>query len=162
VIFKATPQEVVDRMLVLARLKPSDVLYDLGCGDGRIVITAAKRYGVKAVGVEIDPKRVAESRENARKAGVDHLVTIIEQDLFKTDLTSASVVTLYLLPTLNVRLMPQLSRMKPGSRVLSHSFAMKGAKPSAIERVHTPDGAVRTVFLWVVPWKSDGSPPSHG
>jgi ribosomal protein L11 methylase PrmA len=156
VVYVPTPQEVVDRMLELAELKKGEVLYDLGCGDGRIVITAAKRYGVKAVGFDIDPKRVAESRQNVQKAGVGELVTIKQQDIFTTDLTGADVVTLYLLPTLNVRLMPQLAKLKPGSRILSHAFNMKGARPKKLERVHCGDGATRNLFLWLVPWDKDG------
>jgi hypothetical protein len=155
VVYLATPQEVVDAMLELAELKPGDVLYDLGCGDGRIVVTAAKRYGVKAVGLEVDPKRVRESQGNVRKGGVEDRVTIRQQDIFEADLSPASVVTMYLLPTLNVRLMPQLARLKPGSRVISHSFAMRGARPSKVVKVKTAGGAVRTLFLWIVPWEKE-------
>src|ERR1700760_2752218 len=107
-------------MLELAEVKAGDVLYDLGCGDGRIVVTAAKRYGIKATGFDVDPERLQESRENVRANRVGDLVTIKNQDIFKTDLTGASVITLYLLPDLNVRLMPQLSKLKPGSRIVSH------------------------------------------
>ncbi len=155
VVFVPTPQEVVDAMLDMAGLKKGDVLYDLGCGDGRIVVTAAKRYGVKAVGIDIDPARIAESLENVRKNGVGHLVTIRQADVFKTDLRGANVVTLYLLPTLNVRLLPQLSQLKPGSRVVSHSFAIKGVKPNRIVKVNTRDRGVRTVFLWVLPFENE-------
>lgn len=157
VIFVPTPQEVVDRMLEVAEVKKGDVLYDLGCGDGRIVVTAAKRYGVKAVGFDVDPQRIKEARENVRKNGVGDLVTIKQQDIFKTDLSGASVVTMYLLPTLNVRLMPQLAVLKPGSRIVSHAFDMSGAKPKKIEKVKSPDGAVRNVFLWTVPWEKESS-----
>src|SRR5438445_5763984 len=108
VIYVPTPQAVVDKMLQMAEVKKGDVVYDLGCGDGRIVVTAAKKYGCKAVGFDIDPDRVKEARENVRKAGVGDLVTIKQEDIFKQDLSKASVVTLYLLPELNVRLIPQL------------------------------------------------------
>src|SRR5262249_34488611 len=135
VIFVPTPQEVVDRMLELAQVKKGDVLYDLGCGDGRIVVTAAKRYCVKDIGFHADPQHLKESRDNVRKNGVGDLVTIKNQDIFQTDLTEASVVTLYLLPNLNVRLMPQLAKLKPGSRIVSHAFDMRGAKPKKVERV---------------------------
>lgn len=159
VIFVPTPQEVVDRMLELADLKKGDVLYDLGCGDGRIVVTAAKRYGVKAVGFDVDPKRIAESRENVRKNGVEDLVTIRQQDIFQTDLSPANVVTLYLLPSLNVKLMPQLRKLQPGSRIVSHAFDMRGAKPAKVETVECSDGGRRTVYFWTVPWESEGSEP---
>lgn len=121
-----TPENVVDKMLAVAALKKDDVLYDLGCGDGRIVVTAAKRLGVKAKGFDVDPVRVAESRANVKKAGVEHLVTIEQKDIFEVDLSPASVVTLYLLPELNVRLVPQLEKLKPGSRIVSHDFDMAG------------------------------------
>ena len=160
VIFVPTPQEVVDRMLELAEVKPGDVLYDLGCGDGRIVVTAAKKYGVKAIGFDVDPQRIRESRANVRKNRVDNLVTIKQQDIFATDLREASVVTLYLLPTLNVRLKPQLAKLKPGSRIVSHSFDMRGAKPKIKERVRTPDGRERDVYLWVVPWEEEAAAKS--
>ena len=124
-----TPQPIVDKMLELARLKKTDLLYDLGCGDGRIVVTAAKKYGVKAVGYDIDPKRVAEARDNAKKSGVEDLVTIELKDIFTLDLSRANVVTLYLLPELNVKLIPQLDKLAPGSRVISHDFDMEGVTP---------------------------------
>jgi hypothetical protein len=155
VLYLGTPPEVVDAMLDLAVLTPGDVLYDLGCGDGRIVVAAAKRFGVKAVGLEIDPKRVRESLENVRRNDLTDLVTITRQDIFEADLTTATVVTMYLLPTVNVRLMPQLSRLGPGSRVISHSFTMKGAKPVRSVKVKTARGGVRTVYLWVVPWEKE-------
>jgi endoglucanase len=135
VIFVPTPQAVVDKMLEMAEVKKGDVLYDLGCGDGRIVVTAAKRYGVKAVGFDIDPKRIRESLLNVKSNKVEHLVTIKQEDIFTLDLREASVVTLYLLPTLNVKLMPQLARLKPGSRIVSHDFDMRGAKPMQIHRM---------------------------
>ena len=164
VIYVPTPQAVVDKMLELAEVKAGDVVYDLGCGDGRIVVTAAKKYGVKAVGFDIDPQRVKEARENVRANGVEHLVRIEETDIFTLDLREASVVTLYLLPTLNVRLMPQLARMKPGSRIVSHNFDMRGAKPLLVHPVNVEPGesatssdedADHTVYKWVVPWVSE-------
>src|SRR6187399_1520097 len=122
VIYVPTPEPVVDRMLELAAVDEDDIVYDLGCGDGRIVITAAQRYGVKAWGFDIDPVRVAEARANAKAAGVEDLVTIEQKDIFTLDLSPASVVTLYLLPELNVRLIPQLAQLEPGSRIVSHDF----------------------------------------
>jgi SAM-dependent methyltransferase len=157
VIYVPTPQEVVDRMLQLAEIKPDDVLYDLGCGDGRIVVTAAKRHGVKAVGLDIDPRRVRESRENARAGGVADRVTIRQEDLFLADLSPATVVTLYLLPNLNARLLPRLARLRPGSRVVSHSFALPGVVPKRVEKVALVKGGYRTVYLYGVPFERDTS-----
>ena len=124
-----TPQVVVDKMLEVLELHDGDVLYDLGCGDGRIVVTAAQRYGVKAFGWDIDPRRVREARANVKKAGVEGLATIEIGDVFKLDLSPATAVTLYLLPQLNVRLIPQLQRLRRGSRIVSHDFDMEGLVP---------------------------------
>jgi SAM-dependent methyltransferase len=165
VIYVPTPQEVVDRMLELAEVGEGDVLYDLGCGDGRIVVTAAKRYGVRAVGFDIDPKRVAEARENVRKNGVGHLVTIQQQDIFTADFRDATVVTLFLLPNLNLRLRPKLAALRPGTRIVSHAFPMRGAKPKRVEKVRVPGGREKMVYLWVVPWETEGRrtvPPRPG
>lgn len=168
VVYVPTPQAVVDKMLELAEVKPGDVVYDLGCGDGRIVVTAAKKYGVRAIGYDIDPQRVKEARENVRQAGVEHLVRIEEADVFTLDLTGASVITLYLLPALNVRLMPQLAKMKPGSRIVSHNFDMRGAKPLLVQHVQVTAGESsdafydedmdHTVYKWVVPWEPEPQP----
>ena len=165
VVYVPTPQAVVDKMLEMAEVKTGDVVYDLGCGDGRIVVTAAKRYGVRAVGFDIDPQRVKEARENARANGVEHLVRIEETDIFTLDLREASVITLYLLPALNVRLMSQLARMKPGSRIVSHNYDMQGAKPLQVQLVELnpadtadigfDEDLVHTVYKWVVPWVPD-------
>jgi ribosomal protein L11 methylase PrmA len=160
VIYVPTPQEVVDRMLELAEVGEGDVLYDLGCGDGRIVVTAAKRYGVKAVGFDIDPRRVAEARENVRKNGVGHLVTIKQQDIFTADFRDATVVTLFLLPNLNLRLRPKLAALRPGSRIVSHAFPMRGAKPRRVEKVRIPGGREKLVYMWVVPWETEGRRPA--
>ena len=147
VIFVPTPYEVVDEMLRLARVRKGDVLYDLGSGDGRIPVTAAKRFGVRAVGVDIDPQRIKEANENARKNGVAKLVTFRQEDLFKTDFKEASVVTLYLLPDLNVRLRPRLlAELKPGTRIVSHQFDMGSWKP---EKKVELNG--RVIYLWTVP-----------
>jgi SAM-dependent methyltransferase len=147
VIYVPTPQPVVEAMLEIADLNEGDVLYDLGSGDGRIPITAAQTYGIRAVGIDIDPRRVAEARRNARNAGVEHLVTFHEADLFESDISDASVVTLYLLSTLNLRLRPKLlSELEPGSRVVSHNFGMSDWQP---ERVRKLEGS--TVYLWTVP-----------
>ena len=127
VIYVPTPYEVVDEMLKLANVKKGDVLYDLGSGDGRIVITAAQKHGARGVGVDIDPERIREARENARKAGVADRVEFRQGDLFKADISQATVVTLYLLPSLNLKLMPKLMKeLKPGTRIVSHQFWIPG------------------------------------
>ena len=158
-----TPQTVVDKLLDVAKIKKDDVLYDLGCSDGRIVIDAAKRFGIKAVGFDIDPKRVAESLENVKRNHVEHLVTIEHKDIFTVDLSPASVVTLYLLPELNVRLIPQLEKLKPGSRIVSHDFDMEGVDPeftwTVIARDHrTPKNREHYVYLWKTPLKKNAVP----
>ncbi|HMC60885.1 MAG TPA: class I SAM-dependent methyltransferase [Candidatus Solibacter sp.] len=140
---------VVDGMLRLARVTKSDIVYDLGCGDGRIVIAAAKDYGARGVGIDINPELIQEARENARKARVEALVKFEENDLFDADIHNATVVTLYLLPTVNLRLRPKLLReLKPGTRVVSHSWGMDDWKPAKEETV---DG--RTIYLWIIPEK---------
>jgi tRNA G37 N-methylase Trm5 len=151
VIFVPTPEEVVDKMLEVARVKKTDVVYDLGCGDGRIVVTAAKKYGCRAVGFDIDPRRVAESLANVKANKVEDLVEIRQQDIFQLDLSKADVVTLYLLPSLNVRLIPQLEKMKKGSRIVSHVFDMSGVKPDEMITVKCKDGTTHAVYLWTVP-----------
>ncbi len=146
--FVPTPQEVVDKMIELAGVKKGDLVYDLGSGDGRIVVTAAKK-GAKAVGFEIDGDLVKQSRDNIRKAGVQEQAEIRQQDILTVDLSSASVVTMYLLPDVNLQLRPNLlSQLKPGSRVVSHAFDMGDWKPDRTERV---DG--RTLYLWTIPAK---------
>jgi tRNA G37 N-methylase Trm5 len=155
VIFVPTPQEVVEKMLEVAGVKKDDVVYDLGCGDGRIVVTAAKKYGCKAVGFDIDPQRVKESLENVKKNNVEKLVEIKQADIFTLDLSGASVITLYLLPDLNVKLIPQLEKLKPGSRIVSHSFDMRGVKPDKIVQVKTKDAGERTIYLWTTPLKKE-------
>jgi len=154
VIFVPTPQDVVDKMLELAEVKKDDLLYDLGCGDGRIVVTAAKRFGCKAVGYDIDPERVEESLENVEKNEVGHLVRIEQKDIFTLDLSKANVITLYLLPSLNVKLIPQLEKLKPGSRIVSHDFRMKGVKPDKVVKLTSnEDDREHKVFLWTTPLK---------
>jgi SAM-dependent methyltransferase len=144
-----TPQEVVDRMLELAQVRAGDVVYDLGSGDGRIVITAAARYGVKAVGFEISPNLVKISRDNIKEARLEHLAEIREADIRTVDLSSASVVTLYLHPTANLRLRSVIERqLQPGSRVVSHQFTMGTWKPDRIEQITDSSGISRTLYLW--------------
>lgn len=151
VVYVPTPQPVVDRMLQMAQVKKSDVVYDLGCGDGRIVVTAAKRYGVRAYGFDIDPKRIEEANANVKAAKVEHLVTIEQKDIFTLDLSPASVVTLYLLPKLNVRLIPQLEKLKPGSRIVSHDFNMEGVKPLQHVTMRPNGESEHSIYLWKTP-----------
>lgn len=147
VVFVPTPQPVVDAMLKLAEVRRGDLVYDLGSGDGRIPITAAKVYGVRAVGIDIDPERVAEANANAKAAGVADRVAFRRADLFRTDLREADVVTLYLLQSLNEKLRPKLLKeLKPGARIVSHAFSMGDWKPEVTQEV---DGS--TIYLWRVP-----------
>jgi len=144
-----TPQEVVDRMLELAQITRNDVVYDLGSGDGRIVITAAAKYGAKAVGVEIDPGLVKRSRVNIKEAGLEHLVEIREEDIRNVDLSTASVLTLYLYPGANLRLRSMIQdQLKPGARVVSHQFTMGTWKPERVEQLTDSTGILRTLYLW--------------
>jgi len=161
VIYVPTPQDVVDKMLELAKVQKSDLLYDLGCGDGRIVVTAAKKYGCHAVGYDIDPQRIKESLENVKKSQAENLVKIEQKDIFTLDLSAANVITLYLLPRLNVRLIPQLQKLKPGSRIVSHDFRMKGIEPDTVVKFTSKDGGGdHQIFLWTTPLKK--SKPAVG
>jgi precorrin-6B methylase 2 len=147
VIFVPTPQEVVDAMLKLAKVSAGDVVYDLGSGDGRIPITAARTYGSRGVGIDIDPQRIREANENAKTAGVTDKVKFLNQDLFTTPIAEATVVTMYLLPTLNVKVLPKLNaELKPGTRVVSHAFDIEGYPPQQTINVNG-----RTVYMWTVP-----------
>jgi ribosomal protein L11 methylase PrmA len=144
-----TREAVVEGMLKLGGVKQGDVLYDLGCGDGRIVITAAQKFGARGTGIDIDPERIREANENAKKAGVTDKVKFIEQDLFEANIADATVVTLYLLPSVNLKLRPKLLKdLKPGTRIVSHSFDMGDWKP---EKEIEVDGA--RVYFWTVPKK---------
>jgi SAM-dependent methyltransferase len=149
VIFVPTPNEVVDKMLEMAKVTAKDVVYDLGCGDGRIVITAAQKFGARAVGIDIDPKRIQEANANAKAAKVTDKVKFVEADLFESDIGEATVVSLYLLTRLNEKLKPKLLKdLKPGTRVVSHAFDMGDWKPEATAQV-----ASSTVYLWRIPGK---------
>jgi precorrin-6B methylase 2 len=151
--YEPTPIPVVEEMLKLAEVKKEDVVYDLGCGDGRIVVTAAKNYGVKAVGVDLDPERVQESEQNVRLNGVEHLVTIKHQNIFDTDVSEASVVMLYLYPSVNLALKPVLlKQLKPGSRVVSHAFDMGDWEPER-KVIVEHEGAPYVIYLWRIPEK---------
>ena len=149
VIFVPTPNQVVDLMLTMAGVSSQDIVYDLGSGDGRIPITAAQRYGARGVGIDINPVRIEEARANARDARVEDKVRFVEGDLFEANISEATVVTLYLLNTLNVKLRPKLLKdLKPGTRVVSHAFHMGDWKPEKTDGVQGSE-----VFLWRVPGK---------
>jgi SAM-dependent methyltransferase len=147
VAFVPTPEDVVAGMLRLANVKRDDVVYDLGSGDGRIVIAAAKGYGARGVGIDIDPERVEEAYRNARAARVADRVRFLNQDLFESDISEATVVTLYLLPRLNLRLRPKLlAELKPGTRVVSHGFDMGDWRPERTAKIGST-----TIYLWTIP-----------
>lgn len=147
VVYVPTPMPVVEEMLRLANVQADDVVYDLGSGDGRIVVTAAKQYGTQGVGIDIDPQRIQEANANAEAAGVTDRVEFRQEDLFQTDFSEATVVTLYLLPELNQRLRPKLlSELQPGTRIVSHAFDMGEWEPEQVVEV-----AGQTVYYWVVP-----------
>src|SRR5262245_32538472 len=139
IIYVPTPQKVVDKMLEVASVTKDDVVYDLGCGDGRIVVSAAKKLGARGLGFDLDPQRVKEANESVKGANVDSLVSIKQENVFSVDLSAATVVTLYLLPEINVKLIPQLEKMRPGSRIVSHDFDMSGAIPDGHWTVTAPE-----------------------
>lgn len=144
-----TPQDVVERMLELASVGRDDVVYDLGSGDGRLVITAAKKYGARGVGVDIDPERISEAKANAEKAGVQSLVEFRQQDALTVDVSPATVVTLYLLSSSNMKLRPILTKqLRPGARIVSHQFSMGDWQPAKNETFTDSNGATRTLYLW--------------
>lgn len=145
-----THEQVVAEMLKVARVKKSDVLYDLGSGDGRIVITAAQKFGTRGTGIELLPSLVREARENAQKAGVSELAKFVEGDIFEANISDATVVTLYLLPAVNMRLRPKLLELKPGTRIVSHNYDLGDWKPEKTIKINLADGE-HTVFFWVVP-----------
>jgi SAM-dependent methyltransferase len=149
--FVPTPMDVVDRMLTLAKVGPKDVVYDLGCGDGRIVIAAAQKFGARGVGVEIDPRLFAQAEANAKAAGVDDRVTFLLQDALTVDVSDATVVTLYLLSASNVKLRPLLTKqLRRGARIVSHSFAIGDWEPEVVDSFTDAAGTARTLYLWNV------------
>lgn len=160
--FITTPGDVVERMLELAGTKADDLVADLGSGDGRIVIAAARKYGARGLGIELDQKLVDVSRENARKAGVADRVAFVQGDVLEADFSKASVVTVYLLPNLISQLEPRLLALKPGTRIVSHSFHMPSWRPDRtvtlqVTQPHPGQGDVSTLFLWIVPADVRGS-----
>jgi len=149
--FVPTPMNVVEKMLELAEVTKNDVVYDLGCGDGRIVVTAAEKYGARGVGVDYNPVRVAEARKLAKEKKVEKLVKIIQQDAMTVDLSEATVVTLYLLASSNVKLRPILEKyLKPGARVVSHDFDMRGWEAKKVVEINNDEYYSHTVYLWVI------------
>lgn len=154
--FVPTPMEVVDRMLEMAEIKKGDVIYDLGSGDGRILIRAAKKYGARGVGIEMDSVLVELSRTRAKEEGVDHLVEFQIEDALKVDISPATVVTLYMLPWFNEKMRPNLQKLRPGSRIVAHDYGIEGWPPIKVEKLpeiqKTPSGYVHehVIFLWKV------------
>jgi Methyltransferase domain len=156
-----TPQEVVERMLDMGKVGPHDYLIDLGSGDGRIVVTAARKFGTRGYGVDLNPQRIKEANENARTAGVADKVAFYERDLFETDLTQATVITMYLLPNVNLMLRPRLLELKPGTRIVSHDFSMNDWMPDQHVSMPAPDkyggsGGTSDIYVWLVPAKVAG------
>ena len=145
-----THEKIVAEMLKVAKVKKTDVLYDLGSGDGRIVITAAKKFGTRGTGIELLPQLVREARDNAEKAGVSELAKFVEGDIFEANIADATVVTLYLLPAVNMRLRPKLLELRPGTRIVSHNYDLGDWKPEKTIKLNLADGE-HTVYYWVVP-----------
>ena len=152
VIFVPTPMQVVERMLEMAEVKKGEFLVDLGCGDGRIPVTAAKKFGARALGVDLDPTRIREANENVKKEGVGQMVEIRQQNLFETDISKADVISMYLLTDLNLKLRPKLLDLKPGTRIVSHAFSMGDWRP---EQKETLSPRYDT-YLWIIPAKVEG------
>ncbi len=153
--FIVTPTSIVDQMVEFADLKEEDLVYDLGCGDGRLMIAAAQHASCRAVGFDIDADLVRQARENAKAAGVEHLVSAEERDVLTVDLSEASVVMVYLLPWIMEKLIPQFDEMEPGSRIVSHDFTIAGCKPdkTILMSLGGPDNESRYVHLWITPLK---------
>ena len=154
-----TPQPVVERMLEIAKVGPQDYLIDLGSGDGRIVVTAAKKHGARGFGVDLNPVRIQEAEENAKRAGVTDRVAFYQRDLFETDLSDATVISMYLLPQVNLELRPKLLELKPGTRIVSHDFSMAEWAPDRKEvvKAQASFGGTSDVYFWVVPAKAGGA-----
>ncbi|WP_373493719.1 class I SAM-dependent methyltransferase, partial [Aquiflexum sp.] len=149
--FVTTPDEVVEAILKLAEINENDLLYDLGSGDGRIPIAAAKQFGAKAIGVEIDAELVALANENALKFGVSEKVTFVQGDLFEMDFSDATVLVIYLFPDINLKLRPKILKLNPGTRIVSHRFDMGDWEPERTEKIILPDGKEHVIYLWRVP-----------
>jgi SAM-dependent methyltransferase len=155
VVYVGTPYDVVSRMLRMAKIKKDDVVYDLGCGDARILILAAQKYGCRATGYDIDPEQVRLSRENVAKNHVEDLVKIVQADIFTLDLREADVIPMYLLPEMNQKLLPQLEKLKPGSRLVCHNYDMDGFVPDeTVDMISNEDNAEHQLYLYTLPLKS--------
>ena len=153
-VYVPTPDDVVAKMLEVAGVTKDDVVYDPGCGDGRIVITAAKKYGCRGVGIELSPKLVREARANAVRNDVAGLVQFLEEDIYLVDLSKATVVTLYLLPDMNVKLIPQLQKLRPGTRIVAHDYAFKGhvgAAEKEVTMTSKQDAVQHQIYRWTAP-----------
>jgi predicted RNA methylase len=155
-VYVGTPHDVVARMLETVKVTKDDLVYDLGCGDGRILVAAATRFGCRGVGYDIDPVRVRESLENVKRHGVEKLIKIERQDIFKLDLSAANVITLYLLPEMNLRLIPQFEKLKPGSRIVAHDYGIGGMIPDkSLTMTSKVDGVEHHIYLYTVPLKRE-------
>jgi precorrin-6B methylase 2 len=147
-----TPPNVVQRMVELAAIQPGDLVYDLGCGDGRLVIEALVQHDCRGVGLDINPKRIVEAHANAREAGVEDRLELIEADILKHDFSQADAVLMYLLPRINEALIPQFDRLQPGARIVSHDFEIAGIQAESVERLQSPDGEhVHAIYLYRTP-----------
>ncbi len=154
VVYVGTPYDIVSKMLKMGRIKKSDMVYDLGCGDARILVLAAQKYGCRGVGYDIDPERVKASRENVVKNGVEKLVKIFQADIFTLDLRKADVIPIYLLPEMNRRLLPQLEKLKPGSRIVCHNYDLDGiVADEVVDMVSNEDYSNHTLTLYTTPLK---------
>ena len=152
VVYVGTPYDLVSKMLQMAATKKNDLVYDLGCGDGRMLVLAARKYGCRAVGVDIDPDRVNESLANVKKYGVEKLVKIVQADIFTVDLKNASVLPLYLLPEMNRKLLPQLDKLKKGARIVTHNYDLEGiVADRTITVISNEDNASHTLSLYTTP-----------
>ena len=154
VVYVGTPYDIVSKMLKMARVKKSDLVYDLGCGDGRILVLAAQKYGCRGVGYDIDPERVRDSRENVVRNGVEKLVKIVQADIFTLDLRKATVIPLHLLPEMNRKLLPQLDKLKPGSRIVCHNYDLDGIEADeVVDMISNEDNSNHTLTLYTAPLK---------
>ena len=155
-VYVGTPYDVIDKMLEVGSIRRGDLVYDLGCGDGRIIVAAAKRYGCRGVGYDINPQRIQESLQNVQKSQVGPLVKIKQGDIFKVDLRPANVLMLYLLPEMNRRLLPQLKTLKPGSRIVTHDYGIEGVTPDRSVTMHSlEDGVPHYIYLFKTPLKKE-------
>lgn len=159
-VYVPTPHDIVEKMLEMVKVKKEDVVYDLGCGDGRIVVQAAKKRGCRGVGFEIVPELAKQARDNAKQNGVEKLVTIKEEDLFEADLSEATVLPMYLLPSMLAKLKPKLAKLKDGTRIISHDYQIKGVEPDEIVKLDSKEtGAEHWLILYTLPFKESKDKP---